>query len=417
MDKSSLNSFINQLRYPIMKNRQILAITLTFFLFTACTDDYTSTDYLNKVLNNLENIESATYNITKELWFPGDTAALDIYYYAVKEYDNPSDTTIGSTFVSLHQDDAASLRSCYDGQMRALVYNDEKRIVLDSFNVNPMPFRPLTPPFFNYTKSILRYALETRDSTSLIIKDLKDAVYVKLTIHEENRVEFFGKAFRMPINPYGFGDNTSIYEIWIDKTNNLPCKVRREMFDNSTVTTYHDLQLNHIDIKDFRSSDYFPDDYKIETYRIGGKRKTKNELIGKEAPDWTLQTADKSTFSLTDLKSKVTMIQFTSVACGPCKASIPFLKELSANYNNEEFDFVAIECSGRNTNVLKGYMERNDFEYKFLLSTKEVKKSYSINSFPVFFILDENRIIKNIINGYGKGTTDNEIRNIITELI
>ena len=400
-----------------MKNRQIFSLISMIYLFTACTDDYTSTDYLKKVLNKLETIESATYSNTNELWFPGDTAASDIYYYSVKEYDNPSDTTIGSTFVTLHQDDAASLRSCYDGQMRALVYNDEKRIVLDSFNVNPMPFRPLTPPFFNYTKSILRYAIETHDSTSLIIKDIKDAVYVKLTIHEENRVEFFGKAFHMPINPYGFGDNTSIYEIWISKTNNLPCKVRREMFDNSIVTTYHDLQLNNIDINDFKASDYFPDDYNIETYRIGRKRKTKNELIGKEAPHWTLQSADKSTFSLTDLKSKVTMIQFTSVACGPCKASIPFLKELSANYNKEDFDFVAIECTSKNTNVLKGYMERNDFEYKFLLSTKEVKKSYSINSFPVFFILDENRIIRQVISGYSKDSVDQRIREAINNLI
>jgi thiol-disulfide isomerase/thioredoxin len=184
-----------------------------------------------------------------------------------------------------------------------------------------------------------------------------------------------------------------------------------------SVRICEDIELNKIDIKDFKASDYFPDDYKIENYRIGGKRKTKNELIGKEAPDWTLQTADKSTFSLTDLKSTVTMIQFTSVACGPCKASIPFLKELSTAYNKEDFDFAAIECSSRNTNVLKGYMDRNDFDYTFLLSTKEVLKSYSIKSFPVFFFLDENRIIRNVINGYGKGTTDNEIRTIINELI
>ncbi len=86
---------------------------------------------------------------------------------------------------------------------------------------------------------------------------------MKLSIYEENRVEFFGKAFHMPINPYGFGENTSIYEIWINKTNNLPCKVRREMSDNSVVTTYQDVELNKIDIKDFKASDYFPDDYKI----------------------------------------------------------------------------------------------------------------------------------------------------------
>ncbi len=82
-----------------MKNRQILAFILMIFILNACTTNYTSTDYLEKVLVNLETIESASYNIIKELWFPGDTAASDIYYYSVKEYNNPSDTTIGSKFV------------------------------------------------------------------------------------------------------------------------------------------------------------------------------------------------------------------------------------------------------------------------------------------------------------------------------
>jgi thiol-disulfide isomerase/thioredoxin len=400
-----------------MKKRPVFALTLFIFLFTSCAKDYTSINYLEKVLVNLETVESASYNIINELWFPGDTVASDIYYYSVKEYNNPSDTTIGSKFVSINQDDSASLRSCYDGQMRALVYHDLKKIVLDSFYLRPLPFRPITPPFFNYTKSILRYALETQDSISLNIKDLEDSVYVKLSIYEENRVEFFGKAFHMPINPYGFGENTSIYEIWINKTNNLPCKVRKEMSDNSVVTTYQDVELNKIDIKDFKASDYFPDDYKIEAYSVGGKRKKKSELIGKKAPGWTLQTGDKLPVSLTDLKGKVSMIQFTSVSCGPCKASIPFLKELSASYNDEDFDFVAIECSSRNTNVLNGYKHRNDFEYTFLLSTKEVLKNYSINSFPVFFILDENRIIREVIYGYGTGNTDREIINLINGMI
>ena len=131
-----------------MKNKRILILSFIIFLFHACTVDYSSKDYLKKVLNNLETIESATYNIVSENWPPGDTAASDTYYSFVKEYDNPSDTTIGSKFVRLSGSDTSILEFCYDGEMRALVYNDEKRIVLDSFNVNPMPFRPLTPPFF-----------------------------------------------------------------------------------------------------------------------------------------------------------------------------------------------------------------------------------------------------------------------------
>lgn len=62
-------------------------------------------------------------------------------------------------------------------------------------------------------------------------------------------------------------------------------------------------------------------------------------------------------------------------------------------------------------------MSRNDFDYKFSLSTKEVINAYSITSFPVFFILDENRKITNVLNGYAQEITDKEIRTLINDLI
>jgi len=400
-----------------MKKIQFLILALLVLLLMACKQDYRSKAYLKKVLMNMETIKSATYTQTMEPWYPGDTAALDIYRSIVKEYDNPSDNTIGAKFVRLNSSDTSILEFCYDGAMRALVYNDENRIVLDSFNINPNPFRPLTPPFFNYSKSILTYALETNDSISLTVNDSANFVYVHLLIFEDKKVEFFGKAFYMPRNEYDFGETTSSYEIWIDKSNDLPYKIRREMFTQISVTICENIELNTIDIENFNASDYFPDDYSIQSYSLKGAKKKNSELIGKIAPDWTLQTGDKLPFSLSDLKSKVAMIQFTSVSCGPCKASIPFLKELTSMYKEEDFDFVAIECTSRNTNVLKSYMNRNHFDYNFLLASKQVLKDYSIRSFPVFYILDENRKIKNVIYGYGKGATDEKVKTIINEMI
>ena len=63
-------------------------------------------------------------------------------------------------------------------------------------------------------------------------------------------------------------------------------------------------------------------DFTIAAYRIRNKTEKTNDLIGKKAPDWALQNAGDNSISLKDLKSKVMMIQFTSVSCGPCRASI-----------------------------------------------------------------------------------------------
>ncbi|MEL7122218.1 MAG: TlpA disulfide reductase family protein, partial [Bacteroidota bacterium] len=289
-------------------------------------------------------------------------------------------------------------------------------MVIDSFKVRKLPFRPVTPPFFNYTGSILRYILENNDSTQLVQKDLGDEIYLKLTIYEDRQVEFFGKAHYIPKNPYTF-DPTSIYELWIEKASNLPRKVRREMSHNISISSVSDYTFNHLELEDFVASNYFPKDYEIRQYGEKGKKRQPNKLIGKKAPNWTLQTENNTEMALEDLKSKVLLVQFTSVSCGPCRASIPFLKELSTEYSKDDFEFVAIECTSKNTNVLKNYKSRNNFDYQFLLSTKEVRDKYSIISFPVFFILDEDRNVIHVKNGYLKDKTDTEIRELINELI
>jgi thiol-disulfide isomerase/thioredoxin len=189
------------------------------------------------------------------------------------------------------------------------------------------------------------------------------------------------------------------------------------MSHNISVSSISDYEFNKLNLENFVASDYFPQGYEIRQYGQKGKKRQPNTLIGKKAAGWTLQTKAKEEISLSDLKSKVLMIQFTSVSCGPCKSSIPFLKELSTEYEKDDFDFVAIECTSKNTNVLKSYMARNDFDYKFLLSTKDVLKKYSITSFPVFFILDENRNITNVINGYRQEKTDKKIKTLINDLI
>lgn len=392
---------------------------ITFALFVLITlnaysQPKNTKDYLKKVLNNLEKVKSATYNNIKEGWAPADTAASIIMNHFIKEYNNLQDSTIGASFVSLLQKDTTQMAFCYDGKMSADVYYENKTIVIDSFKVKRAPFRVLSPPFFNYTKSIIKYALETKDSISIKMEEQKESVYCCFTIFGDKQVEFFGKVFYLE-NPYDFGESTSKYEIWIDKSTNLPYKVRREMSHSISVETVSNVSLNKIKIKDFKATDYFQPDYRIVAY--GTQKRKENEWIGKKAPDWTLLDTNNKPQSLNALKSKVVMIQFTSVNCGPCRMSIPCLNKLTSDYNKKDFDFVAIECATNNLRALQFYQNKNAINYKFLKSSKTILKDYEIASFPVFFILDENHVIKNIINGYGNETTDKKIRTIINELI
>lgn len=398
--------------------KSILFLTSLFVLIvSSCKDEINSKEYLQKVLNNLERIESATYYLKSEGWAPGDTSAYSINYTYIKEYNNPSDSTIGASYVQLLQEDTSRLLFCYNGIMRAVVYEENKTIVIDSFKIRKLPFRPLNAPFFNYAKNILQYALETNDSISIKTEERNDTLHMTLTIFEDKQVEFHGKAYYFDNSQYVYGETTSKYELWINKSIDLPFRVRREMSHDISVQTCRNFELNKIKIEDFNASDYFQPEYTIAAYGNAGKITNKDDLIGKNASDWVLRDSNNNTFAFKELKSNVLMIQFTSVTCGPCRASIPFLNKLSSEFDKQIFDFVAIEAFTQNSNVLKHYQEKNGISYKFLMSTKEVTENYQIKSIPVFFLLDKNRVIRKIIRGYGVESTDKEIREAIKKML
>ena len=390
-------------------------ILLLLSIFNSCKEDYSSTKYLEKVLSELEQIQSASYSQIAQGWAPGDTSAYATYYRYFKEYNNDADTAIGASYVSLMQMDTNQLSFCYDGNMRAIVYENDKSIVIDSFKLVKLPFRPVNAPFFNYTKNIIKYALETKDSITLQIEDLKDSVHMKLAIFENKQVEFHGKAFYNK-NPFSFDEDISRYEIWIDKSNNLPYKVYREQSHDISSRTISNIKLNKLDIKNFRATDFFSSDYKITPYRIG-KRTRKSNFLNKKAPNWILTDSEHNAIALNDLKSKVVLLEFTSVSCGPCRASVPFLKELQKKYSSKELDIIAIEAFNRNSNVLKNYQKRSQFDYKFLMSNEETNGRYQIEAVPVFFILDQDKMVRKVIYGYSRNNTDKTILNAIDELL
>ena len=396
--------------------RKLFSFFLILIVGVGCQEKSTN-DYLKTVLANIEKIESASYFLTSEKWEHGDTVPNRIYNRFYKEYNNPADTTIGASMVVLDGKDTTKLIFCYDGEIRATVNEEEKEIVIDDFTIMRLPFRMIDSPFFNKTKNIIQYILTTEDSIEVVSEDRGNDFYLKLTIKEDEQIEFFGKGRRMPKSAYT-QDNTSVYELWINKTTHLPYRVRREMANDIWVGICSDCTFNQLDIKDFNASDYFPVNYKWVKY--GEKRMpniSPSQLIGEKAPEWILKDKDEKEVSLSDFKSKVLLLEFTGIGCGPCLASIPFLNELKNKYGQEDVAVVGIEFWSRRAHSLRNYANRHQINYPFLIANEEIVQQYHIKPAPVFFVLDEQRVVRNVFSGYSTGTTDNEIINAIEDLL
>jgi len=407
---------INLMKKTSLVVTSILVLMMSFILINGCKVDLNKKDYLRKVLGNLDQIKSATYLSTGSSVAPGDTIMIRTIHFHTEEYTNPTDTFIGSSFAESQQIDNIKLDVFYDG--KALTYLDwnSKTIEIDSFKTNTLPFRPIIPPFFNFTKSIIRYALETNDSITIDLKDFGDSIKFSLFIPYKI-IEFHGNAYvRDHDYPLLSGkEKFSRYDIWINKSNALPFRYRRNMPYNTSWLTCKNVKFDKNKIEDFVVSKKFPSDF---TRKIQGMQKTvKNNLLGKVAPDWVLRDFNNKGVALKELKSKVIMIQFTGIGCGPCHASIPFLKQLVTDYKDKDFELVSIETWSKDISIIKKYYNNNDLNYKFLISTDLVTKDYQIETVPAFYLLDKHRLIRKIIRGYGEETTSKEIKDAINELI
>ena len=64
--------------------------------------------------------------------------------------------------------------------------------------------------------------------------------------------------------------------------------------------------------------------------------------VGDLAPDFTLQLTDGSTFTLSQQRGKVVMLQFTAGWCGVCRKEMPHIESEIWQPNKENKDFVLV---------------------------------------------------------------------------
>lgn len=393
-----------------------IALTIPLFLTSGCEADVSDEEYLQSVYTKLDKIKSATYNYTASASAPGDTLSFSTpRRLFIKEFVNPTDEFVGASSISYDQQDTTRINEFYDGFVKGEFNWEEETITIDSFQNNPYPIRLVLHPFYTRTKNIIKYALETNDSIKTDVKDYGDSVRFSLWVYDKV-IEFVTRPF-VDSSPYESSvGKISQYDIWIRKSDNLPYRMRRKMNHQTSFVACTKVKLNTTLDVNFVSADYIPEEFSIKQFKRA-TRKRKSDLEGKVAPDWMLFDLEHNAVGLKDLKSKVLLIQFTGVGCGPCHSSIPFLKKLANEYNINDFELIVIEFWSNNIAGLKKYRENNDLNFRFLNADEDVIKSYQVTSAPVFFILDENRVVRKVIMGYGKARTDTEIRDAIDSLL
>ena len=389
----------------------IVSCLLILGITGSCKSKFDEKKYLTKILNNLEQIKSISYFHTMVWNEPGDTVPSPFrrpYEYYNKEFANPADTATGVSIGEFEITDTTRLYRSYDKNVYISLRDYDKTISIDS-----SLFRLPIKAFFNSAQNIIKYALTTNDSILKEVHDFGDSLLFRLTVYSNKRV-MLGEKRPLYVSP---GDEIKIskYDIWINKTTGLPYKSKTTWSDIYYIywEDVSDVQINTMDIKDFIPARYLPADYDIE---VKGRIVSPLNLMGQTISDWTLSDYNNELFALKDFTSKILLIKFSGIGCGPCYAALPFLKQLAADYNDKSFEIVHIECWSKNVAQIEKYISTNDIKYKLLISDDKIQKIYNVLAVPTFIILDNNRTIQHVQRGYSK-EVDEEIIKAIEKLL
>ena len=107
--------------------------------------------------------------------------------------------------------------------------------------------------------------------------------------------------------------------------------------------------------------------------------------------DFTLKNLAGEDFTLSSLKGKYVILDFWASWCGPCRASIPGVKELYAKYKDKGLEIVGISCD-RKAEDWKKASDEEQLPWINLIDAQNenrVATKYAVHYIPTMYLIDQ----------------------------
>ncbi len=122
------------------------------------------------------------------------------------------------------------------------------------------------------------------------------------------------------------------------------------------------------------------------------------------APDFKAPLVDGSTFSLSENKGKVILLNFWATWCGPCVGEMPAFQKLDEKYGDEVM-ILAVNCMEDRETVDRFIKETG---YNFPIAYDEegvVSYTYPSSGIPYTLVIGKDGVVKNIYVGAADADT------------
>ncbi|HVO38512.1 MAG TPA: TlpA disulfide reductase family protein [Spirochaetia bacterium] len=127
---------------------------------------------------------------------------------------------------------------------------------------------------------------------------------------------------------------------------------------------------------------------------------------GTLAPDFTLSTATGARISLSRLRGKTVLLEFSATWCPHCQAEAPHLKQIMASLPVESFTMISVNADGEDAASLAAFDRYFGITTPTLLdpgsrpgnyyhqgASGPVTQTYKVAIFPTFYIIDPKGLI------------------------
>ncbi|MBD3170605.1 MAG: redoxin domain-containing protein [candidate division Zixibacteria bacterium] len=142
-----------------------------------------------------------------------------------------------------------------------------------------------------------------------------------------------------------------------------------------------------------------------------------SSAISRDAYNFELKDLDGNTVKLSDFAGKVVLLDFWATWCKPCRAAIPFLRDLHEQYGDKDFVLIGVNCDQRKTEKqIKDFMRQYEIEYLNVLTNSKMMQKYGIYAMPTTVLISpEQKEVKRYVGI--RAQTEIELERAINNLL
>ncbi|HVT28390.1 MAG TPA: TlpA disulfide reductase family protein [Lacipirellulaceae bacterium] len=129
-------------------------------------------------------------------------------------------------------------------------------------------------------------------------------------------------------------------------------------------------------------------------------------LIGKPAPDFTLDLLDGGHFKLSEKKGKVVILDFWASWCGPCMQAMPITEKVAEEFKNRGVKLVAVNMQEDKASV-SGALDRLKINPAVALDIDgAAAEHYQVSAIPQIVVIDSESKVADLLIGIGPSFED-----------